>query len=527
VSESRTVLSIASGTLASRITGLLRVLVLAYVLGFSALADAFNLANTVPNMLFDLVLGGIASATFIPVFVERLALDGERRAWKSISSVVTVALVFLFVASAAAWLLAPYLIDGFTALGHAGTAHRPSQLATQRAVATSLLRWFVPQIFFYGLIAIATALLNVRRKFGAPAWVPIANNLVCIGVLWWFHLVDPTPTLSSVQHSSSLVGLGLATSAGVLIQALLLLPSMARSDLWRLSFRFDLRDVALRAVARLGAWTLAVVMANQIALYVILAFAFGDSAKAPISAYTYGWSFMQMPYAVVVVSVLSAMTPQLAALSTASDHRGFTQRLALGLRQSLLVIIPLSAVLVILAQPVVALLLAHANGRHSLAAGTVLAVLAAGLPGFTVFQVAVRALQSMQRARDTFLLYLFQNSLTIALAVVMGRHSLGALTATVSIAYSAAAVAALVVLTRLKVSLWPTLLSEPVRRSLFAALLAAGAMALAYNVNGWVNGVGLAARFLFAAASGLVVYGGVMALLHRRSSASQSRSLRR
>ncbi len=525
VSESRTVLSIASGTLASRITGLLRVLVLAYVLGFSALADAFNLANTVPNMLFDLVLGGIASATFIPVFIERLAHDGERRAWKSISSVVTVSLVFLLVATVGAWVLAPYLIDAFTALGH-GDAHH-HLLATQRDVATSLLRWFVPQIFFYGLIAVATALLNVRNKFAAPAWVPIANNLVCIGVLWWFHLVDPTPTLHSVNHSSSLAALGLATSAGVLIQALLLIPSMARSDLWRLSFRFDLRDVALRAVARLGAWTLAVVVANQIALYVVLALAFGVNDHAPISAYTYGWSFMQMPYAVVVVSVLSAMTPQLSALSTAHDIAGFTERLALGLRQSLLVIIPLSAVLVILAQPIVALLLAHANARHSLAAGTVLAVLAAGLPGFTVFQVAVRALQARQRARATFFLYLFQNALTIALALVMGRHALGALTASVSIAYSAAAVAALLVLTRMKISLWSTLLSETIGCSLFAALSSAGAMALLYNVNGWLSGVGLVARFFLAATGGLVVYGGVMALLHRRRSAAKQRSLRR
>ena len=525
MSQSRTVLSIATGTLASRITGLLRVLVLAYVLGFSALADAFNLANTVPNMLFDLVLGGVASATFIPVFIERLALDGERRAWKSISSVVTVALVTLIVASAAAWLLAPYLIDGFTALGHSTSTQHV--VGAQRAVATSLLRWFVPQIFFYGLIAIASALLNVRHKFGAPAWVPIANNLVCIGVLWWFHLVDPTPVLATLAHSSNLAWLALATSAGVLLQALLLLPSMARSDLWRLSFRFDLADVAVRAVARLGAWTLAVVVANQVALYVVLALAFGVSGSAPISAYTYGWSFMQMPYAVVVVSVLSAMTPALAALSTAADYRGFGERLALGLRQSLLIILPLSAVLVILAQPIVALLLHHGDATHSLAAGTVLAVLAAGLPGFTVFQVAVRALQSMQRARATFGLYLFQNGVTIALAFVMGRHSLGALTAAVSIAYSVAAVLALVVLARLKVSLFSTLLSEPLARALTAALAAAGAMALLYNVNGWVIGVGLLARFALAASGGLVVYGGSMALLHRRRSAAQQQAQRR
>src|ERR1019366_240450 len=142
------------------------------------IADSFNLANTVPNMLFDLVLGGIAGATFIPVFVERLALDGERRAWKSISSVVTGALMVLVVASALAWLAAPWIIDGFTVMQHVSVTRTLASIDQQRAVATSLLRWFVPQIFFYGVIGIATALLNVRRRFGAESWVPVANNFV-------------------------------------------------------------------------------------------------------------------------------------------------------------------------------------------------------------------------------------------------------------------------------------------------------------------------------------------------------------
>ena len=158
--HSSRVFSMASGTLASRSTGLLRVLVLAWVLGFTPLADAFNLANTVPNMLFDLVLGGIASATFIPVFVERLAIDGERRAWKSISSVISVSLVVLVVASAVAWFCAPWIIDGFTAFRHSTSTESVAVLAQQRAVATDLLRWFVPQIFFYGIIGIVRAIIR-------------------------------------------------------------------------------------------------------------------------------------------------------------------------------------------------------------------------------------------------------------------------------------------------------------------------------------------------------------------------------
>ena len=512
------VLSVATGTLVSRITGLFRVLMLAYVLGFTPLADAFNLANTVPNMLFDLVLGGVASATFIPVFIEYLAREGERKAWRSISTVVNAAVVLLFVASVLAWLIAPQIISAFTALGHlSGSA--ASHVSSQRLVSTSLLRWFVPQIFFYGLIGIATALLNVRAKFGAPAWVPIANNVVCIGVLLWFHLVDPTPTLHNVNTTSHLAWLGLGTTLGVAVQALLLVPSLARADLWRLSFRLNRRDPALRQISKLGAWTLAVVLTNQVSLYVVLALAFGIGSGAPISSYTYGWSFMQMPYAVVVVSVLNVMTPQLSQLSTANNLVAFRDRLAVGLRQSLMVIVPLSAILVVLAQPLVAVLLHHANGVHSLGAGTVLAVLAAGLPGFTTFQVAVRALQSMQRARDTFWLYLFQNAVTIGLAFVIGRHSLGGLTASVSLAYLAAAALALGVLSARGVSLWATLASSVILRSVSTALFAAIVMAIVYNLFHWQVGLGLVVRLCLSALCGLVVYGGLLTLVHRRSRA--------
>ncbi len=514
--HSSRVVSMASGTMVSRLTGLFRVLVLAWVLGFTPIADSFNLANTVPNMLFDLVLGGVAGATFIPVFVERLALDGERRAWRSISNVVTGALIVLATASVIAWLCAPWIIDGFTAFRESSTTASAAILSQQRAVATDLLRWFVPQIFFYGVIGVATSLLNIRNRFGVAAWVPVANNVVCIGVLVWFHLVDPTPMLATLGGSRDLMWLGIGTTLGVAVQFICLLPSLFRSDLWRLSLRFNLRDPALRAVSRLGSWTLLVVLLNQLSLFVVLAFAFGIGGDGPVSAYTYGWSFMQMPYAVVVVSVLGVLTPQLAGMSTAQDFESLSERLRFGLRQSLVIIIPCTLVLLVLAQPIVAILLNHVNARHDTAAGTVLAVLAAGLPGFTVFQICVRGLQSMQRAREVFYLYFLQNVLTIVLCVAIGRHSIAGLTASVSIAYSAAAVVALGALTRHRVNINSAIWSRHVRRSLGASLVAALAMALAYSAPTWNHGAGLVARFSLAVAAGLVAYGLVVVLLQSR-----------
>jgi putative peptidoglycan lipid II flippase len=523
-SHSSRVVSMASGTLVSRLTGFVRVLVLAWVLGFTPIADAFNLSNTVPNMLFDLVLGGIATATFIPVFVERLALDGERRAWKSISSVVTGALIVLASASVLAWFLAPYIIDAFTFLQRTSTAHESAAYvakerivaAQQRVVATDLLRFFVPQIFFYGAIGVATSLLNIRRRFGIATWVPLANNLICIAVLIWFHLVDPAPVLADLAGSRDLLWLGLGTTAGVAVQFLCLVPSLVRSNLWRLSFRLDLKDPAMKAIGRLGSWTLLVVLTNQLSLFVVLAFAFGIGGGGPVSDYTYGWAFMQMPYAVVVVSVLGALTPQLAGFATDEDFVGLTERLRFALRQSLVVIIPCTLVIIVLAQPLVGILLKHVNASHTWSVGTVLAILTAGLPGFTIFQLCVRGLQSMQRARQVFLLYVLDNALTIVLCVVLGRHSVNGLMAAISIGYSVAAVAALMVLARYRVNIITGVWSVHVRRSLWASLVAAVVMAAVYAVPSWTKGAGLVTRFAGALVVGVLAYGIVVVFLRRR-----------
>ena len=248
----------------------------------------------------------------------------------------------------------------------------------------------------------------------------------------------------------------------------------------------------------------------------MLAFAFGIGGDGPVSAYTYGWSFMQMPYAVVVVSVMGVLTPQLAGMSTAQNFEGLSERLRFGLRQSLVIIIPCTLVLLVLAQPIVGILLKHLNATRNWDVGTVLAVLAAGLPGFTVFQLCVRGLQSMQRAREVFYLYAFQNVLTIVLCVAIGRHSLAGLTASVSIAYSAAAVVALAALARHQVTIATVIWSRHVRRSLVASLVSALVMALVYAAPTWNRGAGLLARFSLAFLAGLGAYALVVVLLQHR-----------
>ncbi len=500
------VVTLASGTMVSRLSGLVRTLVLAYVLGFTPLADAFNLANTIPNSLYDLVIGGVISATFLSVFVQRITLDGERKAWRSISSVVTLTLIVLAVATLATWILAPYIVDAMTAFSHLDPQRDAVVLQNQRSVATTFLRWFAPQIFLYGILSLSGVLLQIRHKFGAVSYAPVLNNLVAIGVLLWFHIAMPSPSLVGLIGSHQLTMLAMGTTAGLLAQFLVLVPSLSKSRLGRVRFRLQLGDEAVRGVLRLGGWTVMVVVANQLSLYFILALAFGVGGNGPVSAYTYGWAFMQMPFAVVVTSVLQAVNTDLIALYASDDIHGYRERLMGALRTSLMVVVPMASVMVILAQPIVALLLNHGDGSVTLEAGVVLAVLATGLPGYTVFQVIIRGLQAQQRGRDVFSLYAFQNVLNVVLATLFGRHSLGALIGTIAVSYSVAAVVAVGLMHWRRTGVGAVFTEGHTRRLLVAGVTTAFTTAVAYSFMSTTTGFGLGIRAAMAATVGVVTY---------------------
>lgn len=499
------VLHLASGTTVSRLTGLVRTLVLAYVLGFAPLADAYNLANTLPNSLYDLIIGGVVSATFLPVIVEQFATTSERRAWRSISSVVTMTLLLLTAASALVWCFAPQLVSLLTTYAHhaGSTSHT---LLDQRRATVSLLRWFTPQIFLYGVFAVGSSLLQSKGRFAATAWAPVANNVICVIVLWWFHLAAPRPTLHHLLGTSTLAWLGAGTTFGLFVQFASLYPAWRRIP-HGVRFRVSVADPAVRKVARLGAWTFGGVVANQIAFYVVIAMAFGAGGNGPVSAYTYGWAFMQMPYAVVVASLVSAALPKLAEYWSTAQRADFARQLQRTLRTALQLMIPVALTMVVLSQPLVAVLLHRADGTRHLAAGVVLAVLAIGLPGFTVYQIALRALQAQQRGQAVFWVNVVQNALNVVLALALGRVSLGALTGTVSIAYAVAAVVAVFVLRRGGVDLLPALWHRELLATVLAAVGASLTIAAAYNVLGATRGALLLGRLAIAVVAGIAFYG--------------------
>ncbi|MHB8437725.1 MAG: murein biosynthesis integral membrane protein MurJ [Acidimicrobiales bacterium] len=510
----------AVGTTLSRVTGLARLLALVYAVHFGSLADAYNLANTLPNIIHDIVLGGIVAATFLPVFVARLATverEDDQTAWDAISAVVSMSAIVIVGATVLFFIVAPWIIDATTALDHG------SQVGLERSLATTLLRLFVPQLTCYGLISVATALLNARNRFAAPMFAPVANNVVLVAALIAFGLVDRHPQLSWVySHRGELYLLGLGTTAGVVVQLLCMIPSLRSSGL-HLRWYPRPRHEAVRTVVGLSGYTVGLVLANQVALVVVLALSVRIGTGA-VSAYTYAWQFFQLPYGVVGVSLMSAAAPELAKYWAQADIARFTRRMDTGMRAMLGVIIPAAVGMALLARPTLALL-GHMIGRPSSTGATAqsLAMLAVGLPGFCVFIYVIRTLQSMQRLRPAFWLYLAENGLNIVGAVAMaGALGVRGIALSISIAYTLGALVGVGYLRRTVGGLDRIRLGRPVLRVAMASVGLLIGAALGVSLTGGSTAIGALVQVFFGVLFGLagfVLVAAVMAALQSSLSA--------
>ena len=434
----------AAGTALSRVTGFGRIFAFAYALGAGRLADTYTLANNTPNIIYELILGGILSGTLLPVFVQQLRGDGgdggdgdRTDGWRAVSAVFTLAVVAAAVLSLAFVVVAPLFIRLYTLRTGAQVSR------DQITVATDLLRLFAPQVFFYGVISVTTAIVRAQRKFAAPMFAPVLNNLVVIGLFLSYPTVVGIRTLEGVRDDrGAVLLLGLMTTAGVAAMALAQFPF--RTARRHLRFVWEPRHPAVRTIVGLSGWTVAFVLANQIALFVVYLLANGRSGDVTVYFLTY--TIFLLPHGVVSVSIISAVQPELADRWAAGDLAGFRRQLSVGVRSIAALLVPAAVGYVVLARPIVAALLEHGalgDAGADRVAGT-LALMSLGLPAYSCWLFLTSAYQAMQNTRSLFFLYLVENVANIAAAIalypVLGVQGLGLAFALAYAVGSAAAV---------------------------------------------------------------------------------------
>jgi putative peptidoglycan lipid II flippase len=380
----------AVGTFGSRITGFLRTIAQSYALGFLGIAAAYNLSNTLPNAVYNLALGGILTSVIVPLIVNAAKRDGGRSGYdQRMFTLITMALAGITLVAEAAVVPIVHLYAG-TKISHApATLH----------LAVIFALFFIPQIFFYGFSSLIGAILNSRGSFAAPMWTPIVNNVVVIGVLGLYvamaGLRKSPATLSG--HEVALLGLG--TTLGIVAQTVALVPALRRVG-FRWQPRTDFHRAEVAEIGRMAGWMFGYIATTQISLLVATKLA-TDANQTGITDYNYAWLLFQLPYAVVGISVITALLPRMSAHASERRYRLVRQDFSTGIRLAASIVVPCSLVLAVLGPALAELFFAHGATSVSQARymGVVFAVFCLGLLPYMLFQLQLRVFYSLHDSK--------------------------------------------------------------------------------------------------------------------------------
>jgi putative peptidoglycan lipid II flippase len=402
----------ATGTVLSRVTGIARDIALAAALGFFLVSDTYSLGNSLPTIVYILVVGGALNAVFIPQLVRRMesdADDGKAYADRLLTLTGSV----LIVLAIGAVIAAPWIVDLYT------PADYPQE---QFELAVAFARLCLPQIFFYGVYTMFAQVLNSRGKFGAPMFAPIANNIVAIATFALFIAVAGTSAAADgVLTTGQVLLLGIGTTLGVVVQALILFPVLSRAGYtWRP--RFDWRDQGLGKAAKLAGWTIGLVLVNQITYVVITRLAAQanvDAAAAGVTAagittYQKAHLVFMLPHSVITISIVTALLPALSRLAHEGKLKEVGADVAGAMRIVAALIVPVAALLLVLGSDVSVVLFGYGAATTEQAAvmGDIVSIFMLGLLPFTLFYVLLRGFYSLEDTRTPFFV-------TVAFSAVM------------------------------------------------------------------------------------------------------------
>ncbi len=399
------------GTALSRLTGFLRLAAMAFAIGIaeSRLPDAYNVANITPNIVYELVLGGILTSVVVPVVVEWLQERGRDEAWDVVRRLLTIAFLVLSGVALVAIALAPWIVDLYT------FGVRPlDDRAIVREYSTFFLRWFMPQVVFYGIGAIAIGLLQAHRRFAVPMFAPILNNLVVIATFLAFAAMDDPPAGShELATTAQKFVLAIGTTAGVAAMTIALWPAL-RAAGFRFVPRLGFAHAAVRRMSHLAKWILIYVAANQAGLLVVIVLA--DRVQGGYTAYASAFILFQLPHAIFAVSIFTALLPAMSGRWADRDSDGFRRLLAQGIRGTAAIVIPAALGYLVLARPIVRLLLEHgvAGPRSGELVSDVLVAFSVGLFPFSVFQLLLRGYYAMQDTRTPAVVNLVAVAINVA-----------------------------------------------------------------------------------------------------------------
>lgn len=388
----RAALGISAWNALSRLTGFVRVLAVGGALGATYLGNTYHSANLVSTITFELLVGGLLAAPLVPAFVRLVERGRAGEADRLAGALLGVALAGLG-ALALAMALAGHAVMRLLTAG----VDDPVVRAREVRLGAFFLWFFLPQMLLYAVGAVATALLNARRRFAAAAFAPVANNLVVTATMLAFVAVTAPGERGLGIGTGPATLLAAGTTAGVAAMAAVPVVALARAGV-RVRPRLDRRQPGLAAVARAGAWGVLLLAAVQALLAVTLVLA--NQVEGGVVAYQIAFTFFLLPFALVAHPVFTALHPRLSSAAAAGRWEDFGSGLGHGLGRMLTLVVPAAALLAALASPVLALVRVGRLGPGDAdLVARVLAAYAVGLGGYAAFQLLARAATAAGDAR--------------------------------------------------------------------------------------------------------------------------------
>jgi putative peptidoglycan lipid II flippase len=337
----------AFATLVSRLTGFIRIVLLATILG-AALASAFSVAYQLPNLIAALVLEATFTAIFVPVLA-RAERDDPDGGTAFVRRLVTLATTLLLVVTVLSVAAAPLLVG--LMLG--------SDPQVNRSLTTAFAYLLLPQVLFYGLSSVFMAILNTRNVFGPPAWAPVCNNMVAIATLGLYLLVPEELSVDPIRMGNAkLLVLGIGMTLGTVTQVAVLLVAIRRE-------RISLRplwgiDDRLKKFGTMAAAMVLYVVISQIGLIVGNRIASGAAASGP-AIYNYTWLVLMLPFGMIGVTVLTVVMPRLSRNAAADDTPAVLADLSLATRLTMVTLIPIVAIMTVGGPAIGSALFAYGN----------------------------------------------------------------------------------------------------------------------------------------------------------------------
>ena len=315
----------SAATLISRVTGLVRTWAMAFALGNTLVTSAYQVANNMPNVVFDLVAGGLLGAAFIPVYLLEKEKKGDAGGNAFACNLLNLTIIVLGALTLLSSIFAPQLI--------ATQTFTVGEFDEVVSLSVAFFRIFAFQIVFYGISGIVTAVLNANRVYFLPAMAPALNN-VCVIVSFFAYI----PLSASNQQLAILV-LGVGTTLGVAVQALMQIPALLKTG-FKYRFFIRLNDPALIEAMKIALPTMLYIVGTLVAFSCRNAFSLQVGDNGP-STLLYAWTWFQLPYGVVSVSLSRALFTEMGEASAKEDMPALRELVRAGLSGNLMLIIPL------------------------------------------------------------------------------------------------------------------------------------------------------------------------------------------